>query len=129
MSFRDLLNLLEGNQVRVQVKGSHVTFKPAVVYFTSDRHWSQWLFPKGPDRGLGPMSEEEQAQLGRRISLCEEIRPQRDLNQALGMNPSRGGGGHNTVPASPASPPTREAFISEAEMQEILKDLFPENYS
>lgn len=122
--FRDLLNLLEGNEVRVQVKGSYVTFKPSVVFFTSDRHWREWCFPKGPDRGLAPLSEEEQAQLGRRVTLCEEMTPVVPLNAALGMVPlpapplpptlptsplslgDLGGGGDNTgTPPPPTSPP------------------------
>jgi len=140
MSFRDLLNLLEGNQVLVPIKGSFVTWRPSLVYFTSDRHWREWMFPKGKDQGLGPMSEEEQAQLGRRISMCVHIEGDPvPLSWALGMQstlpvPARvlcaddlrqgsqdgvepicvgGGGGDNTdAPPPPhvASPPVSQPF-------------------
>lgn len=127
MSFRDLLNILEGNKVLVQVKGSSVTWCPKLVYFTSDRHWTQWLFPKGPDRGLGPLSPEEESQLGRRITLCEEMQGSPvPLAQALGMNPSCCGGGYNTGAPS-ASPPPQDApdplFFTEEEWADILRSL------
>lgn len=128
MPFRDLLNLLEGNEVRVQVKGSHVTFKPSVVFFTSDRHWREWMFPKGPDRGLGPMSADEEAQLGRRVTSCEEVFKARTVSEALGMNPSRVGGDNTGAPDVALSPPTHEFFTSEGEMEEIMAELFPNFY-
>jgi len=112
MSLRDLLNLLEGNYVQVPVKGSFVTWKPKLVYFTSDRPWQQWMFKKGVGNELVGLSEEEEAQLGRRISGQEFIPRTVPLNEALGMAPAvvgdslptgRGGGGHNT-----GSPPPPE---------------------
>jgi len=110
MPFRDLLNLLEGNEVRVQVKGSYVTFKPSVVFFTSDRPWQQWMFPKGPDHGLGPMSAEEAEQLGRRITHQEEMRSTRTITQALMHTSSLSVGvGYNTDLAHTPSADT--AFI------------------
>jgi len=112
MPFRDLLNLLEGNEVRVQVKGSYVTFKPSVVFFTSDRPWQQWMFPKGPDHGLGPMSAEEAEQLGRRITHQEEMRSTRTITQALMHTSSLSVGvGYNTDLAHTPSADT--AFIDQ----------------
>lgn len=101
-SFRDLLRILEGNEVLVQVKGSHVTFKPELVYFTSDVYWEFWTF--GPPGYARTLNEEEKAQLRRRISNCEEVLgPAVQLRDALGMPPRLlaptgvGLGGDNTV--------------------------------
>lgn len=74
MPFRALLQLLEGNRMDVPVKGGFTCWRPSAVYFTSDRHWTQWQFPKGADQKLGPMSQEEEAQLRRRVTLCEEMK-------------------------------------------------------
>lgn len=124
MPLRDLLNLLEGNKVRVQVKGSFVTFGPSVVFFTSDRPWQQWLFPKGPDRGLGPLSPEEEAQLGRRITYQEEVRSPIQVAQALGMphiitNPISLGVGDNTETPTPSSPD-----VSDVDVRILFPELF-----
>lgn len=122
MPFRDLLNILEGNKVRVQVKGTFVTFGPSVVFFTSDRPWQQWLFPKGPDRGLGPLSPEEEAQLGRRITHQEEVVAPIQVAQALGMpsvipNPINLGVGDNT--GSPTPSP-----INDIDVRQLFPELF-----
>lgn len=126
MSLRDLLNILEGNKVQVPVKGSFVTFAPSVVFFTSDRPWQQWMFKKGPGTDLAPLSQEESAQLGRRITLQEEVRLARTLNEALGMGPEPqaalapslvgtdvptgvGVGGDNT--GTPPTPESSELFV------------------
>lgn len=88
VSFADLLCILEGNRLLVPVKGSFVTFAPSVVYFTSDRHWEEWTFgPLGTPRS--PLSADDCAQLARRISRCERLRPaQTPLNGALGLAPA-----------------------------------------
>lgn len=108
MSLRDLLNILEGNEVLVPVKGSFRTWKPRLVFFTSDRPWQQWCFRKGPPGELSPLSPEEEAQLGRRIATVKEFRTQVTLNAALGMPELGGdslprveGGDHNTVRSPP----------------------------
>jgi len=86
MPLSDLLNILEGNQVLVPVKGSFRTWCPKLVFFTSDRPWQQWMFKKGGGSELAPLSPEEEAQLGRRITIQREFRgPPVPLNVALGM--------------------------------------------
>jgi len=106
-SLRDLLNLLEGNNVQVPVKGGFVTWRPRLVYFTSDRPWQEWMFVKGVGP-LAPLSQEETSQLSRRITGQEFVQRQVTLNEALGMTPSRGVVGYNTV--SPPPPETEPVF-------------------
>jgi len=84
-SFRDLLRILDGYEVLVQVKASHRRWRPDVVFITSDRYWEYWTF--GQEGHRSTLSEDEKSQLRRRISLCEEIRAEVPLNEALGMPP------------------------------------------
>lgn len=85
MPFASMLNLLEGNKVLVPYKGGYAPFAPKLVYFTSDRHWSEWWF-QGRDGRPAPQSDEDKAQLGRRITCTREFRGEpRPLNEALGL--------------------------------------------
>lgn len=89
MSFASMLNLLEGNKVLVPNKGGYAPFAPKLVYFTSDRHWNEWWF-EGRDRRPTPQSDQDKAQLGRRITCTREFRGEPQcLNQALGLQGGR----------------------------------------
>lgn len=102
MSFRDLLNLLEGNNVLVPVKGAFVCWRPRVVFFTCDRPPNEWEFTFGAAKQKRPLGAQELAQLERRIT--QVIHLPIPLNLALGMpviediNVNGGGGNNDTPP-------------------------------
>lgn len=91
MPFRDLLNILEGNQVLVPVKGSFVNWRPRVVFFTCERPPNEWLFTFGKERRL--LTRSELAQLERRITQVTHFAT--PYTNVLGVNP---GGGNNDPP-------------------------------
>ena len=76
MPFRDVLNILEGNTVQVPCKGSFLTWRPKVVFFTSDVHPSEWTFTSEEDsRKRVTLDNRQYKQFWRRVTHCERIQP------------------------------------------------------
>jgi len=73
LPFRDLLNILEGNELQVPVKGSFVRWAPSVVYFTSDCHPADWTFDFTGDGKRQGLNEARMAQLMRRLHVIEKV--------------------------------------------------------
>lgn len=75
MPFRQLFRFIEGYPVQVPVKGGFVTFRPKMVFFTSDRHPNGWNWIKDTvSRTRGLLSPEEQVQFYRRITRIYHLR-------------------------------------------------------
>ena len=110
MPWKQLLLILEGNLVQVQIKGGHVVFRPRVVYFTSDSPPSSWTFSFGKGEARQGLNQARLTQLLRRFDCIEEVTRARDYRAALGMNvrpagpvPAGGEGGANIESAPPSS--------------------------
>ncbi|AJD07566.1 replication-associated protein [Sewage-associated circular DNA virus-35] len=108
MPWKQLLCILEGNIVQVQVKGGHVAFRPRVVYFTADCPPSSWTFSFGKGEARQGLNQARLDQLLRRFCHIEEVSSARDYREALNMNrrpagpvPAGGEGGANIEIAPP----------------------------
>lgn len=82
MPFRLVLRIIEGYPVQVPFKGGFVTFRPKVVFYTSDCHPNGWCFIKDTvSRQRGLLSPVEQEQFYRRVTRIYHLRRPRAFAQ------------------------------------------------
>lgn len=87
MPFRDMLCILEGNAVQVQVKGDFRTFQPELVLFTSDKHPAYWTFPDEQEGKRTTLNATQMAQLMRRFCYIEEVPASSEQDEWLSLMP------------------------------------------